>query len=37
LAAPFNVLIGKTFTNSIGSFLVTNPPPANQFYFITTP
>lgn len=33
----FNVVNGQTFTTTSGSFSVTNPPPASQFYFITTP
>ena len=36
LANPFSVVNGLQFTNAAGAFYLTNPPPAQQFYFITT-
>jgi hypothetical protein len=34
---PFSVLTGGVFTNTAGSFTISNAPPTSQFYFITTP
>jgi hypothetical protein len=36
LLQPFSVLTGGTFTNTSGSFIISNTPPKNQYYFITT-
>jgi hypothetical protein len=37
LLQPFSVLGGGVFSNSAGSFIISNTPPTNQYYFITTP
>ena len=36
LANKFSVVNGLQFTNAAGVFYITNPPPAQQFYYITT-
>jgi hypothetical protein len=35
LTGRFNVVFGQQFGTTSGSFMVTNPPAASQFYFIT--
>ena len=34
---PFSVLTGGVFTNTAGSYTISNAPATSQFYFITTP
>jgi len=36
LLQPFSVLTGGAFTNTSGSFIISNTPPTNQYYYITT-
>jgi hypothetical protein len=33
---PFKVIFGQQFASPASAFYITNPPPLQQFYFITT-